>query len=81
MRVLQELSALRTELTNASHSGTKASTALEFESKMRGSLENRTAQLESELSRAWEQIKELSEKGSTLETTKRQLEIELDKVA
>ena len=79
--VIQELSALRTELTNASHSGTKASTALEFESKMRGSLENRTAQLESELSKAWEQIKDLSEKVSMLETTKRHLEIELDKVA
>ena len=47
---------------------------------MRGSLENRTAQLENELSKAWEQIKELSEKGSMLETTKRHLEIELDKV-
>jgi len=47
---------------------------------MRGSLENRTAQLESELSRAWEQIKDLSEKASMLETTKRHLEIELDKV-
>ena len=47
---------------------------------MRGSLENRTAQLESELSKAWEQIKDLSEKESTLETTKRHLEIELDKV-
>lgn len=47
---------------------------------MRGSLENRTAQLESELSKAWEQIKDLSEKGSMLETTKRHLEIELDKV-
>lgn len=47
---------------------------------MRGSLENRTAQLESELSKAWEQIKDLSEKGSTLETAKRHLEIELDKV-
>ena len=47
---------------------------------MRGSLENRTAQLESELSKAWEQVKELSDKVSTLETTKRQLEIELDKV-
>ena len=47
---------------------------------MRGSLENRTAQLESELSKAWEQIKELSEKGSMLETAKRHLEIELDKV-
>ena len=47
---------------------------------MRGSLENRTVQLESELSKAWEQIKDLSEKGSTLETTKRHLEIELDKV-
>ncbi|XP_068754666.1 myosin-11-like [Montipora capricornis] len=75
----EELSTLRTELTNASHSGTKASTALEFESKMRGSLENRTAQLESELSKAWEQVKELSDKVSTLETSKRQLEIELDK--
>ena len=78
--LLQELIALRAELTNASHTGTKASTALEFESKMRGSLENRTAQLESELSRAWEQIKDLSEKASMLETTKRYLEIELDKV-
>lgn len=47
---------------------------------MRGSLENRTAQLESELSKAWEQIKDLSEKGSALETAKRHLEIELDKV-
>ena len=47
---------------------------------MRGSLENRTAQLESELSKAWEQIKDLSENVSTLETTKRHLEIELDKV-
>ena len=47
---------------------------------MRGSLENRTAQLENELSKAWEQIKELSEKGSMLETAKRHLEIELDKV-
>lgn len=75
----EELIALRAELTNASHTGTKASTALEFESKMRGSLENRTAQLENELSKAWEQIKELSEKGSMLETTKRHLEIELDK--
>ena len=78
--LLQELIALRAELTNASHTGTKASTALEFESKMRGSLENRTAQLESELSRTWEQIKDLSEKASMLETTKRHLEIELDKV-
>lgn len=75
----EELIALRAELSSASHTGTKASTALEFESKMRGSLENRTAQLESELSKAWEQIKELSEKGSMLETTKRHLEIELDK--
>lgn len=75
----EELSTLRTELSNASHSGTKASTALEFESKIRGNLENRTAQLESELSRAWEQMKELSEKVSTLEATKRQLEIDLDK--
>lgn len=47
---------------------------------MRGSLENRTAQLESELSKAWEQIKDLSEKVSELEATKRHLEIELDKV-
>ena len=47
---------------------------------MRGSLENRTAQLESELSKAWGQVKELSDKVSTLETSKRQLEIELDKV-
>ncbi|KAJ7379582.1 protein of unknown function (DUF4686) [Desmophyllum pertusum] len=75
----EELIGLRAELSNASHTGTKASTALEFESKMRGSLENRTAQLESELSRAWEQIKDMSEKGSMLETTKRHLEIELDK--
>lgn len=47
---------------------------------MRGSLENRTAQLESELSKAWEQIKDLSEKVSELEATKRHLEIDLDKV-
>ena len=80
LSLIQELSSLRTELTNASHSGTKASTALEFESKMRGSLENRMVQLESELSKAWEQVKELTEKVSTLEATKRQLEIGLDKV-
>ena len=47
---------------------------------MRGSLENRTAQLESELSKAWEQVKDLTEKCSTLESAKRHLEIDLDKV-
>ena len=71
---------MRSDLSNISNSGTKASTALEFESRLRGSLENRTAQLETELTKAWEQIKDLTEKVSTAEATKRHLEIELDKV-
>ena len=47
---------------------------------MRGSLENRTAQLEGELNKAWGQIKDFAEKVSSLEATKRHLEIELDRV-
>ena len=77
----QDLSSIRQDLSSVSNSGTKASTALEFESRLRGSLESRTAQLETELTKAWEQIKELTEKVSTAETTKRHLEIELDKVS
>jgi flagellar basal body rod protein FlgG len=78
---LQELNLLRHELSNVSTTGTKASTALEFESKMRGTLENRASHLESELTKAWGQIKELTERASGLEATKRHHEIELDRVS
>ncbi|XP_032239746.2 myosin-11 [Nematostella vectensis] len=75
----EELSSLRQELSNVSTTGTKASTALEFESKIRGSLEARTNHLESELTRAWEHNKELTTAVSNLEANKRHLEVELDR--
>jgi len=47
---------------------------------MRGTLENRANHLEGELTKAWGQIKALTEKASALEASKRHLEIELDRV-
>lgn len=64
-----------------SRTGAKASTALEFESRLRETLENKNSTLESELGKAWGQTKSLMERLATLESDKGQLERELERVS
>lgn len=63
-----------------SRSGAKTSTALEFESRLRETLENKNNTLETELAKAWSQTKSLMERLATLEADKGQLERELERV-
>lgn len=77
----QELGRLRNEFNATSRTGTKASTALEFESRLRATLENKNITLESELAKAWEQTKSLMERLATIEADKGQLERELERVS
>lgn len=64
-----------------SRTGAKASTALEFESRLRETLENKNITLESELAKAWAQAKSLMERLATIEADKGQLERELERVS
>ena len=77
---LQELSHLRSEFNVTSRTGAKASTALEFESRLRETLENKNSTLETELAKALGQTKSLMERLATIETDKSQLERELERV-
>lgn len=63
-----------------SRTGAKTSTALEFESRLRETLQNKNSTLEAELSKAWSQTKSLMERLATLEADKGQLERELERV-
>ena len=63
-----------------SRSGAKASTALEFESRLRETLENKNITLEAELAKAWGQTKSLMERLATIEADKSQLEREFERV-
>ena len=76
----QELNHLQNELNMKSRSGAKTSTALEFESRLRETLENKNNTLEAELAKAWGQTKSLMERLATLEADKGQLERELERV-
>jgi hypothetical protein len=78
---LQELGQLRSEFNATSRTGTKATTALEFESRLRETLENKNSTLESELAKAWGQTKSLMERLATIEADKGQLERELERVS
>ncbi|CAB3979175.1 Hypothetical predicted protein [Paramuricea clavata] len=75
----EELGHLRSEFNATSRTGTKASTALEFESRLRQTLENKNSTLESELAKAWGQTKSLMERLATIEADKGQLERELER--
>ena len=63
-----------------SRTGAKTSTALEFESRLRETLEHKNSTLESELAKAWNQTKSLMERLATLEADKGQLERDLERV-
>ena len=63
-----------------SRTGAKASTALEFESRLRETLENKNSTLETELAKALGQTKSLMERLATIEADKSQLERELERV-
>ena len=76
----QELNHSQNELNMKSRSGAKTSTALEFESRLRETLENKNNTLETELAKAWSQTKSLMERLATLEADKGQLERELERV-
>lgn len=63
-----------------SRTGAKASTALEFESRLRETLENKNSTLETELAKAWGQTKSLMERLATIEADNGQLQRELERV-
>ena len=71
---------MRSEFNVTSRTGAKASTALEFESRLRETLENKNSTLETELAKALGQTKSLMERLATIETDKSQLERELERV-
>ncbi|KAL3862147.1 hypothetical protein ACJMK2_008135 [Sinanodonta woodiana] len=54
---------------------------LQTEVKIRTDLENRNTALDQEISKVWAQVRSLMEKNSSLETTKRTLEDEIEKFA
>lgn len=80
MFLFQELNRLRSEFNTTSRTGAKASTALEFESRLRETLENKNVTLENELTKAWEQTKSLMERLATIESDKGQLERDYERV-
>lgn len=75
----EELNNIRNEFNMTSRTGAKTSTALEFESRLRETLEHKNNTLESELAKAWSQTKSLMERLATLEADKGQLERELER--